>query len=258
LAPTDPGPNPAEGPAALKEALLASLAVLGVLGAIKHVAAVVPLFAEHGFTIAAAFQLYVPLYLYNRRGIDREHLGLTFRHWRADLAVVLIWAAIVTVPFAIGHHYWQVVLYHRSFHFRLPPGILESILVQVLVVGLSEELYFRGYLQSLWERALPARRRLLGVPFGAAIVIASTVFALAHFVGEYHPARLGPFFSGLVVRLDADPATTRWSARSSFTPTATCSVICSLPVTDRRARPHKTPGPGQGSPGAPRSPGPTR
>lgn len=191
-------PTPPEGEAALKEAVRASLAVLLVLGAIKHIAAFVPLFAEHGFTIAAAFQLYVPLYLYNRRGIDRAHLGLTFRHWRADLAVVLIWAALVTVPFAVGHHYWQVVLYHRSFHFRLPPGILESILVQVLVVGLSEELYFRGYLQSLWERAWPARRRLFGVPFGAGVVIASAVFALAHFVGEYHPARLGPFFPALL------------------------------------------------------------
>lgn len=177
---------------------MASLLVLVVLGAIKHASAFVPLLADHGFTVAAAFQLYVPLYLSGRRGEDRAALGLTFERWRADLAVVLAWAAIVTVPFAIGHHYWQSVLFHRSFHFRLPADLLESILVQVLVVGLSEELYFRGYLQGLWEQVLPARRRLFGVPFGGAILISSAVFALAHFVGEYRPDRLGPFFPALL------------------------------------------------------------
>jgi membrane protease YdiL (CAAX protease family) len=180
-----------------RETIWAALGVLIILGAIKHLAKVVPIFAEHGFTIAAAFQLYVPLYLIGRRGITKEGLGLTLAKWKTDALLVLIWATIVTIPFAIGHHYWQTIGFNRTFHWRAPTDLLETVLIQVLVVGLAEELYFRGYLQARLELIFPAKSRLFGAPFGPSIVIASAVFAMAHFIGEYNFARLGPFFPGL-------------------------------------------------------------
>lgn len=193
-------------PVLLREVLVASLGVLVVLGALKHLDRAVafpPAVAEWVSvgTVAAALQLYVPLWLVGRRGISWESLGLTLRAWRRDLAAVAVLAALTTVPFALGHHLWQTAYLGRSFSFALPSRFLELVVVQVAVVGLAEELFFRGYLQERMARLWPARRHLFGAPFGRAVVWTSVVFALAHFVGEYRFDRLGPFFPSLVFGL---------------------------------------------------------
>ncbi len=192
----EPEPLPREQ--ILREVVVASLGILAVLGAVKHIGAFVPFVGRHSFTIAAAVQLYVPILLIGRRGLTKVKLGLTLAHWKKDLAGVAIWALVVTIPFALGHHFWQSSLFGRTFTWRLPSDFLEMLAIQVFVVGLSEELFFRGYLQMRMEALWPAKRKLFGVPFGAAIVGAAAVFALAHFVGEYRPDRLGPFFPALV------------------------------------------------------------
>lgn len=187
--------------ALVREVAVASAGIVLLLGCLKHLAALVPLVREHAFTVAAAVQLYVPVGLIGRRGITRETLGLTFARWRADLGAVAVLAVVTGVPFAIGHHFWQTWWLHRTLAPRLPEGLLEDVAVQLGVVALAEELFFRGYLQERMERLWPATRTLLGAPFGRAIVGASVVFALAHFAGEYRVDRLGPFFPGLLFGL---------------------------------------------------------
>jgi membrane protease YdiL (CAAX protease family) len=184
-----------------REAVIASVGILLVLTVVKHAGALIPVIGAYAFTAAAAIQLYVPLMLIGKRGITKASLGLSLDKWRADLAAVAVLAVVTAVPFAIGHHYWQTVLMHHPFKPRLPDGVLEAVVTQVLVVALAEELYFRGYLQERLQRIWPAKRKLFGVPFGMAIVVAAAVFALAHFLGEYQLDRLGPFFPALVFGL---------------------------------------------------------
>jgi len=181
----------------VREVWLASLGILVLLGVVKHLA-FLPLVAQYGFTVAAGAQLYVPLWLLGRRGIDHDSLGLTWRHWAVDLRIGLIWAGLTAVGFGIGHHFWQVI--YRGAHWSpgWPERFFENVLLQVLVVGLAEELYFRGYLQERMTKLWPPKYKLLGAPFGRAIILTSVVFALAHFIGEYNPARLGPFFPSLL------------------------------------------------------------
>lgn len=197
---TDP---PSQPPRAVlvREVFVASLGILVALAIVKHLRPVAPLVAEHAFTIAAGLQLYVPILLIGKRGITRDTLGASLAKWREDLALVAVLAVATTIPYAIGHHLWQTELLHRPFHFRLPDELLTSVLLQIFVVALAEEMFFRGYLQERMARLWPAKRRLLGAPFGAAILASSAVFALAHFVGEYDPSRLGPFFPSLVFGL---------------------------------------------------------
>ena len=182
----------------IAEALWASVGVVVVLGLIKHVGAYVPLVFEHGFTLALAFQLYLPLYLIGRNGVTRHSLGLTFRNWREDLKWLVIVSVATVVPYAIGLHFYMTELNGRPFNPRWPTDVVETALVNVALVGLGEELFFRGYLQERWTRVFGATRRFLGAPVGWAIPVAAAVFALAHFIGEYDPARLGPFFPALV------------------------------------------------------------
>lgn len=200
-APQQPGDVAASPVALAWEIGLASVGVLVALGALKHAGAFSPFIGEHAFTIAAALQLYVPILLAGRRGITLETLGLSFARAREDVKLVALLSLATIIPFALGHHAWQTVLFHRELRLRIPEGFLGEALIQVLVVALAEETFFRGYLQERMSRLWPSRRRLFGVPFGLAIILSSAVFALAHFVGEYRLDRLGPFFPALVFGL---------------------------------------------------------
>lgn len=185
----------------IREAWIACVGIVLLLGVVKHVGAVVPFIGRHQFTIAAAAQLYVPVFLIGRRGITKQSLGLSLAKWKEDLLLVFVLAVLVTVPYAIGHHYYQTQIFQHPFRFRLPNDLLTSVLTQVFVVALAEEIYFRGYLQERLTRIWPPAKKLFGVPFGAAIIVASFVFALGHVIGEYRIDRFGPFFPGLVFGL---------------------------------------------------------
>jgi len=239
VAPTPSAENAASRGA--REALLATAGLLLVLGAGKTLAPVLPGGSDLVFTAAAAFQLYVPLWLIQRRGeLPESHrihvhgalLGpiaalrarLVARrrrekggrpdavarllasygrgaHFRGrelgrDLAGAAV-AAIVTFPaFAIGHHVYRDVMSAGAAHyaFTVPPDIVETLLKNTLLIALPEELFYRGFLETRLERRWPTRLVVFGVPLGRAIFVGAGLFALGHFLGEWNPARLGPFF----------------------------------------------------------------
>lgn len=192
----------AERRALAQEVLYASLGILLLFTVVKHLGRAVPAFGPHAFTVAAAAQLYVPILLIGRRvGISYESLGLQRGDLRRDLLLCLVLCLVTIIPFAVLHHLWQTVVGHRTLWPRWPHGIGVKLLTQVFLVALPEELFFRGYLQRRMELLWPAGRKLFGVPFGKAVIVASAVFALGHFVGEYRPDRLGPFFPALLFGL---------------------------------------------------------
>jgi membrane protease YdiL (CAAX protease family) len=71
------------------------------------------------------------------------------------------------------------------------------LLLQLLVVALPEEFFYRGYLQTTFARAWPARWRLGPFHLGPAIIVTSLLFAIGHFVIDLRPARLAVFFPSL-------------------------------------------------------------
>lgn len=245
--------RPAEGgpkahAAGAREALKAGVGLLVLLAVGKSFASFVPYGADAVFTAAAAFQLYVPLWLIQRRGeLPESHLihvhglllgtvaavrrrviasrkargarrrtalddwlahygrGASFRP-RAlleDLGRALLVAVITFAPFAVGHHFWQVMMAGEGVNVvyrpTLPPGLFAIVLKNVFLVALPEELFYRGFLETRLERVWPTRRFVLGIPIGRAVIVASAMFALGHWLGEWHnPARLAPFFPAFV------------------------------------------------------------
>lgn len=76
--------------------------------------------------------------------------------------------------------------------------LLTWLLSQWLVIALPEEMFFRGYVLRRLSQAFVPRRRVLGVPFGAAHVLSSLLFAVIHLVLVPSPVRLLVFFPGLL------------------------------------------------------------
>lgn len=115
-----------------------------------------------------------------------------------DLRRAVVVAAITFPVFALSHHVWQEALGHPWRGFRVPPDLAMVWLKNTLLIALPEELFYRGFVETRLERLWPTTRTVLGLPIGRTVVVASALFALGHFLGEYNPARLGPFFPAFV------------------------------------------------------------
>jgi len=110
--------------------------------------------------------------------------------WAVALAV------IVFVPFYVGWRVW----WKPAGPFTLgltPVQAANEAFGQVILIALPEEAFYRGYLQTRIDDALPARVRVLGAELGPGILVASVVFALGHFATIRDPARLAVFFPSL-------------------------------------------------------------
>jgi uncharacterized protein len=130
-----------------------------------------------------------------RQSID---WSATFR----SAGLVLVLAILVFIPFTYGY-----VVYYRFLGLLPqhglavhPPGwrFAENAFGQLLMVALPEEAFYRGYLQTRLERALPAGITVLGGRIGIATFVTSVVFAVGHIATIPHPARLAVFFPSLL------------------------------------------------------------
>jgi hypothetical protein len=71
-------------------------------------------------------------------------------------------------------------------------------LLQLVVVAIPEELFFRGYLMERLERVWPPTRNLFGAKVGWALIVSSALFAIGHVAVIPNPQRLAVFFPALL------------------------------------------------------------
>jgi len=67
---------------------------------------------------------------------------------------------------------------------------LETILFQLTMPGLQEELLYRGLMLCIWDRCLGRPWKAFGVQFGAGCLITTVLFTLGHLVSldkDWHP-----------------------------------------------------------------------
>jgi uncharacterized protein len=172
--------------------------------------------------VAAFLFIALPDSLLRARGDEWTRYGVPVyglrdgRTWRAvgrGALVALLAAAIVFPVFAAGFWMYAEILPHLPpalaravapyggaprFSLRLPDGLPLLVVVQLLVVSLPEEVFYRGFMQTSWARSAPEKGvTILGARLGAGFVQTQLLFALGHLV-VLQPWRLGTFFPGLV------------------------------------------------------------
>jgi membrane protease YdiL (CAAX protease family) len=76
-------------------------------------------------------------------------------------------------------------------------GVTLLVLDQFLVVALSEEFFYRGFIQKRLREVFPGGRVFLGVRFGGAFWLTQALFALGH-LAELRPWRLAVFFPAII------------------------------------------------------------
>ncbi len=139
-------------------------------------------------------------------------VGRLVRSVTQALGWALVLAAITFVPFFFGWRYF----WHPRGAFALHVNALDAlneVFGQLVIIALPEEAFYRGYLQSRLDEALPGfgwrkdpstgemvptRLRAFGASVGPSLLVTSLIFALGHLATIREPARLAVFFPSLL------------------------------------------------------------
>ena len=145
--------------------------------------------------LSPAVWVYLPLLflLAGRRRLAGHGFG--FKEWTRGWRWLGTSIIAVLLPFAAATLLWRWLSGSGSGFSIAIPG-LEEALWQLALVAIPEELFFRGYLQGRlrsWARA----RGLEGP--AAPVILAASLFALAHVLVEPRWWRAAVFFPGLVM-----------------------------------------------------------
>ena len=211
-----------------RDAVLAFAVVAALVTGLVHIDVTLPFIGHLGSALVSVLFLYVPLWFAARRVEDLDDYGFRYEPVRRGLAIAAIAIAVIVPLFALGFfgfyeiachsptlshlaphqmcsHYGGLAgLHPPSFAVleRTPPAPAtisgEWCVVQWLVVGLPEELFFRGFLLNKLEARFPPRRRWLGGGVGVALVLSALAFALIHLPKDGDPRALATFFPGLL------------------------------------------------------------
>lgn len=155
--------------------------------------------ASHISYFVAYMLIGVPIILLwvRKRPLDFFAFGL--KDILKSLGAFAIAALVIFPPFLLGAHLWQkIVLGKHAFSLAGFPHFTDALLVQLLIVALPEEFYFRGYFQSAMKAIFPRGKRILGVNLGWAWLITALVFAIAHSIVVYQWWHIFIFFPALV------------------------------------------------------------
>ncbi len=116
-------------------------------------------------------------------------------------------SALVLPPFYFGFVGWYTPVSEFSFAraFASSPGSGNSpsdlVLGHLIVVALSEEAFFRGYLQTALDDKWKGGLRVGGHRVGPSLFVTSAVFALGHLLTSPELSRLAVFFPSLLFGL---------------------------------------------------------
>jgi uncharacterized protein len=221
-------PGPAPDLRAGRDALIAFLAVAALVTGLVRINLTLPWIGHLGSALVSVVFLYVPLYVAGRRDEDLADYGFRAEPIARGLVIAGIAICVIVPGFALAFFGFYEIICHSPLLSHLAPhqmcghygGLaalhlprivlgestppvpgaisLEWCAVQWLVVGLPEELLFRGFLLDRLERRFPPRRRLLGGGVGWALVLSAAAFAVIHLPKEGDPRALATFFPGLL------------------------------------------------------------
>ncbi len=148
--------------------------------------------------------IYAPVGLCHIRGVDSWGYRLSIpafrdaRAWLGAAGVAVGAAAVLAVPFGLGYHLWQTVLFGKAPGAGLPADFWTLVAYQIFFVALPEEFFYRGYLQTRLNELWARRWLVFGVPLGPGALLANAYFAFGHSLVQVQWWHFATFFPGLV------------------------------------------------------------
>ena len=151
--------------------------------------------------------IYAPVLLCRIRGVDSFAYRLAVpafrdgRAWGRSLAVAGKLLAAILLPWLVAYHFYQTILFGAEPALRFPADVATLIAYQVFFVAIPEEFFYRGYLLTRLNEALPRKFILAGIPFGHGLWVSSLLFAFGHSLVTFQWWHFAIFFPGLLFGL---------------------------------------------------------
>jgi membrane protease YdiL (CAAX protease family) len=203
---------------ALRDATLAWAGVAVAVAVLVRINITLPWIGHLGSALVAVLFLYVPVFVAWKRGEVLDDYGFHAEPIGKGLATAGVAIAVIFPVFALGYFAFYEIACNSALLSHLVPRnmcshyggfagvhapaltgkLLEFCAVQLVVVALPEELFFRGFLLEMLERRFPPKRRILGGGVGIALLLSTLAFALIHLPKDGDPRALATFFPGLV------------------------------------------------------------
>ncbi len=144
--------------------------------------------------------LIVPLGLIAARQRSLSEYGLDFRFRPPSWTTHLLLGGSLLLLYAALHAWFAHSVLGQAFTPRRPPGLVtvaRELVTELLVIGVPEEAFFRGYGQSRWDERFGRPWIVFGAPVGPALLVQSVIFAVCHLAtGDW--TRLRVFFFALL------------------------------------------------------------
>ena len=148
--------------------------------------------------------VYAPVYLCEWRKVDSYayHLALPafsdVAAWKdAALAAGRI-IAIILLPWLVGYHFYQTLLFHLHPALRAPKDAWLLVPYHLFFVAIPEEFFYRGYFQTRLNEVLPPKWKIFGVEVGWSLPITAIFFAFGHSLVTVRWWHFAIFFPALV------------------------------------------------------------
>jgi membrane protease YdiL (CAAX protease family) len=201
-----------------RDAVIAWAVVAVLVTGLVRINITLPAIGHLGSALVAVLFLYVPVFVAWRRTEDLYDYGFHAKPVKQGLVTAAVAIGVIFPIFALGYFaFYEVACNSDLLAHLVPHGmcsrygglaglhapaltgkLLEFCAVQLVVVALPEELFFRGFLLGMLERKFPPKRRILGGGVGLALVISAAMFALIHLPKDGDPRALATFFPGLL------------------------------------------------------------
>jgi membrane protease YdiL (CAAX protease family) len=131
--------------------------------------------------------MYAPVVVLRWRGVDPDDYPLALPPlrdpvWRDALRLNAVLIGIIIMPWLVGYHVWQTMVFHHHFKgiWPTPSGFASLIGYHLFFAAIPEELFYRGYVQSRLDEAFGRPWRILGADLGPGWLITCVVFAAGH------------------------------------------------------------------------------
>lgn len=140
----------------------------------------------------------VPLFLTRRRKETFESLGIHLRNVKSAISLSLKVLFLTFPPFVFLFWLWNRYVPMGSPLSMTPLAWVSVVVFHFFYVSIPEELFYRGYIQGKINRVYPPLLSVFGVKIGYGVPVSAVLFALGHFIINFHPFRLGVFFPSLI------------------------------------------------------------
>jgi len=201
-----------------RDAFIAWAIVAVLVTGLVRINVTLPAIGHLGSALVAVLFLYAPVFYAWRRTEDLVDYGFHAAPVKKGLLTAAAAIGVIFPVFALGYFAFYEVACGSDLLSHLVPHnmctryggiaglhapamtgkLAEFCAVQLIVVALPEELFFRGFLLGLLESRFPPKRRILGGGVGLALFISAAMFALIHLPKDGDPRALATFFPGLL------------------------------------------------------------